>query len=277
MNNIAGFDSSMRFSDIYYIFKNNVEPLFMEHQQYLNDHRIRYCFSAYMLSKWLNKEDKILDVGGSDVFAYLMRELGLKDITLLGHYDQERIKVLRKLEISFILCDNFNKDKLDIKNVYDALILFEVIEHLFDPMNLLLQLYDLCKEAGNIFCSTPNISSNYSIKRLKKFRNPYCYSFYSDKQLDIGHKREFTPLEIKQIMNFAGFNMKYLTTFKSDSDFERKDFLGFSRKILLTFIDGKFFEKKDLRGRTVFYIGAKGSKERQVRYPEDFYRSFTQP
>jgi SAM-dependent methyltransferase len=218
-----------------------------------------------------------LDIGGNDVFTYLLRAIGLRDITLLGHYDPERINILRKREIPFILCDNFNTDILDVKNAYDAIILFEVIEHLLDPMNLLVQLYDLCKESGNVFCSTPNMSSSYSIKRLKKFMNPYCYSFYSDKQLDIGHKREFTPLEIRQIMHYSGFNIKYLTTFQSDSDFERKDFWGLSRRILFALRGANFFEKTDLRGRTIFYIGAKGSKEQQVRHPEDFYRSFTQP
>jgi len=75
-------------------------------------------------------------------------------------------------------------------------------------------------------------------------------------------------------MKLAGVNFKYLTTFRSDNYLERKDVIGMLIKCLLLFKDVKFLERKDLRGRTIFYVGIKGSQHQQIRFPEDFYRTY---
>jgi hypothetical protein len=66
----------MNFAEILEIFRNDVEPLFTERKTYIGYHTVRYCFCACMLAKYLNKEDKILDVGGLGIFTYLLKKLG---------------------------------------------------------------------------------------------------------------------------------------------------------------------------------------------------------
>ena len=50
---------------------------------------------------------------------------------------------------------NIDLDVGTLEGQYDTIFCFEVIEHLFNPLHLLLQMKNILKPNGNIFLSTP--------------------------------------------------------------------------------------------------------------------------
>jgi 2-polyprenyl-3-methyl-5-hydroxy-6-metoxy-1,4-benzoquinol methylase len=196
---------------------------------------------------------------------------------MLGEYDLETSKRLKNRGIDLINTQNFDAEKINCTRKFDVILLFEIVEHLFDPMKLLLQLYDLTNDKGMIFCTTPNLASRHSISRLKKFETPYCFAFYNKLKVDIAHKREFTPNEIVRLMDASGFNLDYLTSFESFNYLRRMRLKNRFMNWLIQLEErsrSHFLEKRNLRGRTIFYVGIKDSRKVLVRFPEEFYSEY---
>lgn len=89
-------------------------------------------------------------------------------------------------------------EKIELpKSYYDIINVSHVIEHLADPMSILLRLKDLMKTGGEILVSTPNFDS-WAARAFKT----YWYATDAPRHLFL-----FTPATLQKMLNKVGFQV----------------------------------------------------------------------
>jgi len=103
-----------------------------------------------------NRRGKLLDVGcGNGERIKLMRKLGWK----VEGVDLDVIAVEKGRKDGLKIALGRLKDQNYIRNYFDAIIMSHVIEHVHDPVELLLECYRILKSKGILSIITPNIES----------------------------------------------------------------------------------------------------------------------
>lgn len=139
----------------------------------------------------LQKPETVLDLGCADGYTCLTlatRGYKAKGINLYAPSvltARERASKM-KLDAEFEV-----KDLFDIKEKADAVILFEVLEHLPDPQKAVDHCMSLLKEGGHFYLSTPRID-HIGIEQHKRETHKGW-----DDGTPTGHLRVFTDDEIK--------------------------------------------------------------------------------
>jgi len=102
-----------------------------------------------------NPQGKLLDVGcGSGEIAEKLTEMGFS-ITGADH-SQVAIGKMHKKGLDARLVD-FDADGLNsFTQLYDAVYAGDILEHVFDPINLLKEIYRVLKPNGRLYLSVPN-------------------------------------------------------------------------------------------------------------------------
>ena len=125
---------------------------------------------------------------------------------------------------------------------------------------MLLELNRVLKWGGLVVLTTPNIASAFSIKEAMAGSSPYIYGSYNLKSRADRHSREYTPSDVRLILEASGF--KVIKLFSEDLWHET---------------DERFLEWLDhtgvprsLRGDNIFAVGRKLS-EQFDRFPELIY------
>lgn len=88
---------------------------------------------------------------------------------------------------------------------FDYIVYADVLEHLKDPLKVLIALKPLLKEHGSIICSIPNVAV-WSV-RLKLLLGKWEYEDYGI--LDRTHLRFFTIRTARKLIEEAGFRIIY--------------------------------------------------------------------
>ena len=106
---------------------------------------------------------------------------------------------------------------------FDLVIAGEIIEHLiYDPMRMLVESRRVLRDGGYLLITTPNAGSLASAaKALSGRANPQIHSLYRRPRAgegpEIGHVREYTVQELREILAAAGFEITALfTTFMAE-------------------------------------------------------------
>jgi 2-polyprenyl-3-methyl-5-hydroxy-6-metoxy-1,4-benzoquinol methylase len=139
--------------------------------------------------------EKVLDVGCAT--GYLGKYLKKKEIEIVGidYNDQYLEKAKDRNIYSELINIDLNKinDKLNkYNNYFDSIILFDVLEHLYNPMEVLKKLSKLLKKDGRFLVDLPNISHG-SIKYNLLINN---FNYTPTGLLDSTHIRFYTPKSI---------------------------------------------------------------------------------
>ncbi len=108
---------------------------------------------------------------------------------------RNRLDVAEKVDIT--------SDKLRIPKDFDVIVLADVLEHLVDPLLVLIRLRDHLKTGGEIIVSLPNVSC-YNM-RLGLLLGQFNYRDYG--VLDSTHLRFFTKRTAKCLVRDAGFQI----------------------------------------------------------------------
>lgn len=98
---------------------------------------------------------------------------------------------------------------------FDVVLCCELIEHLLhDPMHMLIECSRVLKNDGLLVLTTPNTVSLSSVAAsLIGRHNPQVFSRYpAQGNPDIPHVREYTPFEVAQVVQSAGFEIETLIT-----------------------------------------------------------------
>jgi 2-polyprenyl-3-methyl-5-hydroxy-6-metoxy-1,4-benzoquinol methylase len=155
------------------------------------------------IKKYLN--GKILDVGcGEGAVTSFLHDKGLD---IMGcDISKRAIKIARQKhpQITFLIKD-FNTETNFMNESFDGIILFEVIEHIYDTNNLFKELNRITKIGGRLFITTPQM---YLIKNLLI---SFLWDWYF--KPDSPHIRFYTLNSLKTILYKFGF---ILEKYKSD-------------------------------------------------------------
>jgi len=220
---------------------------------------------------------RILELGAyMQMTPALQCVLGYKDVRgayygPLGRVDQKSITVGGR-EIFRCAVDHFDaeKDRYPYDDGhFETVLACEIFEHmLHDPMHLLLESHRVLEEGGALVLTTPNVASFLAVARvLEQSGNPQLFSKYADPRgefadTEIGHVREYTPPELREAVESAGYEVESLFTEVIPGygcETWVKDFLvrsGFS---------------PEYRGEQMYCIARKRAALPTVRYPKFLY------
>jgi SAM-dependent methyltransferase len=111
-------------------------------------------------------------------------------------------------------------DRFDIEGpfpyadgTFDVVILTEVLEHITcDPMHTLGEINRITAPGGWLLVSTPNCCSLRSVVKAIRGHHPYIWSPYSKAGHRDRHNREYTPDEVRWLLENAGYEPSELLT-----------------------------------------------------------------
>ncbi len=100
---------------------------------------------------------------------------------------------------------------------FDCVLACEIIEHLRrDPMHMLLEIRRVLVDGGALILTTPNCASLGSVTRaLHGVQNSQVFACYPHPEKaaeESPHVREYTPFELNQTLNVAGFRVEWMMT-----------------------------------------------------------------
>jgi SAM-dependent methyltransferase len=102
---------------------------------------------------------------------------------------------------------------------FETVLACEIFEHLLhDPMFMLLEIARVLEEGGTLVLTTPNVASFTAVARvLEQSGNPQIFSKYAYPlgeyaDTEIPHVREYTPNELREALQAAGFEVVNLFT-----------------------------------------------------------------
>jgi len=153
----------------------------------------------------LDKGERLLDIGCGD--------------GTLGHFAKNKYKEVYGIDISeealriaekrgiIVKKVNLNEEKLPFENEYfDAVTCLDVIEHVFEPRDLIKEINRVLKRGGILIISTPNIRYWRHIFSLTvKGRFPKTSG--DTEHWDGGHLHYFTYKDIELLLSEHGFEV----------------------------------------------------------------------
>ncbi|HZT30741.1 MAG TPA: glycosyltransferase [Bryobacteraceae bacterium] len=170
-------------------------------------------------------EDRVLEMGAYlQITPALKTRLGYGEVRgcyygPLGQTDHRAV-VSAEGEKFECAVDLFNaeKDQFPYADQYFSTVLCcELIEHLFeDPMHLMAEVNRILRRGGHLVLTTPNIVALRGLSAILQGYHPGFFHAYlrpsAEGQVDARHNREYTPREIHQLLENAGFEVALLET-----------------------------------------------------------------
>lgn len=177
----------------------------------------RYAFTLEIMRKIFPVNANVLDLGSNSCFSYLVSQrtnYRWTPTTLSSELIEFKNKKTGSIKYRYtpeIIFLNGKKIQLGQTNKYDAVTLFEIIEHFdFNPCSCFGSVNDLLAINGLLVLSTPNACSGSALMRLLNGGSPY-----QTPVMELGpmyHKKEYTPWEVKQMLLWAGFEIQSFFT-----------------------------------------------------------------
>jgi len=193
-------------------------------QEYVEVHRTRLARTLEITPPG-GPGDRILEMGAYlQITPALRTKLGYG--TVRGCYYGPAGEVDHRSVVSSegetFACDidlfDAEKDRFPYADDYFSTVLCcELIEHLFhDPMHLMSEVNRILKPGGHLVLTTPNLASLRAISAILQGYHPGFFHSYirpaADGETDARHNREYTPLEIHQLLENSGFSVARLET-----------------------------------------------------------------
>jgi glycosyltransferase involved in cell wall biosynthesis/SAM-dependent methyltransferase len=152
---------------------------------------------------------------------------------------------------------------------FSTVLCCELIEHLYqDPMHLMSEVNRILKPGGHFVLTTPNIAALRGLAAMLQGYHPGFFHAYikpatGETEADARHNREYTPREIHQLLENAGFSVTLLETgpFRE----EPRPEYGWVVRLL-----ERYKLPTHLRGDGIYAIGKKTGAVRE-RYPAWLY------
>jgi len=155
---------------------------------------------------------------------------------------------------------------------FDLVLACEIFEHMLrDPMHMLVESNRVLADGGAMILTTPNVASYLAVARvLEQSGNPQLFSKYPDPRgefvdTEIPHVREYTPQELREAIEGAGFEVESLFTeviHGYNCDLWVKDFLTRNKY------------STALRGEQLYCIARKRRGTAITRYPHFLYEGW---
>jgi SAM-dependent methyltransferase len=191
-----------------------------------------------------------------------------------GRTDEKRVTVGGE-EVFRCFVDLFDaeKDRYPYPDGhFETVLACEIYEHLLhDPMHMLLEIHRVLEEGGALILTTPNVVSFTAVARvLEQSGNPQIFSKYADPRgefadAEIPHVREYTPKELREAVEAAGFEIQSLFT---------EVIPGYGTEARMRDFLERNSYSTDFRGEQLYCVARKRSSLPVVRYPGFLYEGF---
>ena len=150
--------------------------------------------------------ETVLDVGCAT--GYLSVELKKKDCKVIGLEVDPEMAEEARLYCEEVILGNAENIELPYKEYFDVILYADVLEHLRNPLEVLIRFKRYLKKNGYIVVSIPNVA-NWWI-RFSLLFGKFNPSSKGCAILDPGHLRFFTLKTIREMLEKAGFKITYL-------------------------------------------------------------------
>jgi len=161
--------------------------------------------SAGMILKKIKPGSKVLEFGCAHgrMTAYMQKALSCE--VCIVEYDEEAFQDAAGYAADGICCDISDFQWADyFKNkLFDYIIFADVLEHLYDPQEVLRRTKELLKDAGSVFLSLPNLGHNDIVANL--FCGQFEYTQYG--LLDHTHIHFFAGGMLDEFCEEAGYHI----------------------------------------------------------------------
>ena len=161
------------------------------------------------------------------------------------------------------------KDVFPYQDGYFSTVLCcELIEHLpSDPMHMMSEINRILKPGGTLVLTTPNIASARAVSAILQGFHPMLFPAYirpnPEGETEARHNREYSPREIKDLLENSGFEVTALETgpFREEPKPEQ----AWVEHLL-----DRYILPKEHRGDGIYAVGRKRRGVRD-RYPSWLY------
>ncbi len=242
---------------------------------------VRMADSASLIPVAKSPTACIVDVGGTVFWLPIYGEiLGYREIVILSRPGGTFLEYFDKGEtdgrFDFQIhdCDvELSTYPIDDEKA-SCVVCFEVLEHLAgDPMSMVAECNRILEKDGAFCLKTPNVLYWKNLLRFAFGEHPFGWSVFTDSYAD-RHNREYTPYEVKRMLEAGGFNASSIGT--STPGDERS--IEFRKLFGYLLCLPAFVAKRvsfQMRGKS---IGVQAIKNSPVvdRYPEFLYEMFGQ-
>jgi len=189
---------------------------------YFNSLRLKYALEAL-----LPVSGRVLEVGsGAGAFVRAIKDYR-PDLEIVGsEIDISSVRRARKLD------KGGKYDKADVHNLpykdnsLDAVLAFDVIEHLESPSKAFSEIYRVLAPQGVLHAAIPLEAPIYTVHGF------FLKFGFKPKQKHADHIRQFTPLQIEDLLGETGFKIINLN-FSGHYFYQLIDFSYFSLLSLL--------------------------------------------
>ncbi|NMX21367.1 hypothetical protein C5S30_02795 [ANME-1 cluster archaeon GoMg4] len=147
---------------------------------------LKHLFAYEFASKTLSKDSIVLEVGCGEGYGTSFLSKSVKKIIGLDVDEQIVKHAQKKYGSTNCIFQVYNGKKIPFKeNSFDAIISFQVIEHVQDDRSFVLEIYRILKQKGLFMLTTPNRTCR--LKPEQKPWNPF-------------HVREYYPYELENLL-----------------------------------------------------------------------------
>ncbi len=163
--------------------------------------------SHSLILKWLGegRGRRILDVGAAD--GIVSRRLTERGWRVTGLEGDPALAQAGARYCERMLTANLNRDIPDVAGPFDAILYGDVLEHLVDPLRVLVELDRALVPDGFVVISVPNIAHLYIRLLLLVGR----FDYIDRGILDDSHLRFFTERSLRALLADAGLTVERFT------------------------------------------------------------------
>jgi len=163
--------------------------------------------SHSVILKWLGegRGRRILDVGAAD--GIVSRRLTERGWRVTGLEGDPALAQAGARYCERMLTANLNRDIPDVAGPFDAILYGDVLEHLVDPLRVLVELDRALVPDGFVVISVPNIAHLYVRLLLLVGR----FDYIDRGILDDSHLRFFTERSLRALLADAGLTVERFT------------------------------------------------------------------
>lgn len=157
-----------------------------------------------MLQFFPDNAERVLDIGcGNGAFGLILKQkydVETWGIELVEEQGMQAQKVLDKVFIG--ACETYLNDLPE--NYFDAIFFNDVLEHLFNPYEVLAIIRNKLSSKGVVISSIPNVRHYKNFKQLFFKKN---WDYQESGTMDFTHVRFFTVNSIPKMYREAGYKI----------------------------------------------------------------------
>ena len=136
-------------------------------------------------------------------------------------------------------------------------------------MHMISEMNRVLEPKGSFVLSTPNVINSANLLEITFGGHPYSWSVYTRRYGD-RHNREWTPHEVRLLMEAGGFDLELLETVSFEKPSKLKKWLGLALCVPASITRRVSIE---MRGQTLMSRSVKGGPIRD-RFPSFLYEMY---